>query len=165
VARPSGRRIAGVTVALRPLAADDAAWCDTWLPSLAKSVGCSAGHSAAELLDWARRRTGGRVATIGIDGALAGVAAWHPIDGDARAWIIELVALPAGASRHGTGMKAALAIEQELRARRASRLYAPVPGRHGIAVYFWIRLGYHPLLRPAWPEQRHGFGWMSRDLA
>jgi hypothetical protein len=35
---------------------------------------------------------------------------------------------------------------------------------HGIDVYFWIRLGYHPLLRPEWPCEHAGVGWMLRQL-
>ena len=32
------------------------------------------------------------------------------------------------------------------------------------SVYFWIRLGYHPLLRPEWPCAREGVAWLTREI-
>jgi hypothetical protein len=36
---------------------------------------------------------------------------------------------------------------------------------HGIAMYFWIRLGYRPLMHSEWPCAREGIAWLARDLA
>jgi hypothetical protein len=78
--------------------------------------------------------------------------------------IIELVATPADAARRGAGMRAAALVEGELRSAGARRVYAPAPESHGIAMYFWIRLGYRPLMRPDWPCEREGVAWLVRDL-
>jgi hypothetical protein len=31
-------------------------------------------------------------------------------------------------------------------------------------MYFWIRLGYRPLLRTEWPCERAGVAWLRREL-
>jgi len=69
----------------------------------------------------------------------------------------------------GLGGEAALAIERRLRDGLAvERVYAPVPETRGLAVYFWLRLGYRPLLpsrAPAPPRFATGAGgiWLLRD--
>jgi hypothetical protein len=63
-----------------------------------------------------------------------------------------------------------LTIERHLRGQGIERLYAPVPDGRGLAVYFWLRLGYRPLLTPKapWPlaglseTPRRGI-WMARE--
>jgi hypothetical protein len=71
----------------------------------------------------------------------------------------------------GLGGEAVLAVEREVRARwGAQRCYAPVPDGRGLAVYFWLRLGYRPLThaQAPWPlaglsaEPRRGM-WMVRE--
>jgi hypothetical protein len=61
-------------------------------------------------------------------------------------------------------MAAAALIEGELCATGASRVYAPAPEVHGIAMYFWIRLGYRPLMRGEWPCEHDGVAWLVREL-
>ncbi len=105
-----------------------------------------------------------RLRAIERDGAPAGVVVYtlhRPSRGSAT---IDLVATPADQARRGAGMTAARLVEGEMRAAGISRVYAQAPAAHGIAVYFWIRLGYRPLLRPAWPCERPGVGWMMRDI-
>jgi hypothetical protein len=71
----------------------------------------------------------------------------------------------------GLGGEAGLALEQHLRHRHASeRLYAPVPDGRGLAVYFWLRLGYRPLLTSESPGPLIGLTagsppgiWLMRD--
>ena len=71
----------------------------------------------------------------------------------------------------GLGGEAVLALERHLRARmRVETVYAPVPEARGLAVYFWLRLGYRPLLQAEEPDQRPGLGdealrgiWLARD--
>jgi hypothetical protein len=84
-----------------------------------------------------------------------------PKRGDA---IIELVATPPEHARNGAGGAAAALLEDELRRRGVRRIYAPAPAAHGIAMYFWNRLGYRPLLRGAWPCAHEGVAWLMRDL-
>ena len=70
----------------------------------------------------------------------------------------------------GLGGEAALAIERWLRRGGFKRVLAPVPDVRGLAVYFWLRLGYRALLREEanWPllslndVQPAGI-WMARD--
>ena len=71
----------------------------------------------------------------------------------------------------GLGGEAVLAVEREVRARwGVHRCFAPVPDGRGLAVYFWLRLGYRPLTtaQAPWPlaglsdEPRRGM-WMLRE--
>jgi hypothetical protein len=78
--------------------------------------------------------------------------------------IIGLIATPPEAARRGSGMQAAALLEDELRARGVRTVYAPAHAVHGIAMYFWIRLGYRPLLRGDWPCEREGVAWLMRRL-
>lgn len=39
-----------------------------------------------------------------------------------------------------------------------------VPARNGIALYFWLRLGYRPITDPPW-EQPYPGTWMRRDIS
>jgi hypothetical protein len=61
-------------------------------------------------------------------------------------------------------MSAVALVEDELRSARVDVVYVPAPAVHGIATYFWIRLGYQPILRPDWPCERSGVSWLLRDL-
>jgi hypothetical protein len=71
----------------------------------------------------------------------------------------------------GLGGEAGLAIERHLRARLGSeRFFAPIPDGRGLAVYFWLRLGYRPLLASESPGPLVGLTadppsgiWMLRD--
>jgi len=70
----------------------------------------------------------------------------------------------------GFGGEAALGIERWLRQHGAERVFAPVPDGRGLAVYFWLRLGYRALLRveAPWPlsslnDDRPEGIWMVRD--
>jgi GNAT superfamily N-acetyltransferase len=84
---------------------------------------------------------------------------------------VPLVAVAPQRRFSGLGGEAVLAVEREVRSRRGvQRCYAPVPDGRGLAVYFWLRLGYRPLTtaQAPWPlaglsdEPRRGM-WMVRD--
>lgn len=71
----------------------------------------------------------------------------------------------------GLGGAAALALERHLRLRfGVEKVYAPVPDGRGLAVYFWLRLGYRPLIAAEAPgglvgltsELRPGI-WLVRE--
>jgi hypothetical protein len=88
-----------------------------------------------------------------------------------RAVSMPLVAVAPQRRFSGLGGEAALAVEREARARwGVQRCYAPVPDGRGLAVYFWLRLGYRPLThaQAPWPlaglsdEPRRGM-WMLRE--
>ncbi len=73
----------------------------------------------------------------------------------------------------GLGGEAGLALEQRLRQKLGvAKVYAPVPEGRGLAVYFWLRLGFRPLSAADSPgpplgltdESKPGI-WMLRDEA
>jgi len=67
--------------------------------------------------------------------------------------------------RLGTGHRSALALETRLPAS-IRRVYVSIPARLGLALYFWLRLGYRPLTQrdwPAAPDDAPGV-WMVREL-
>jgi GNAT superfamily N-acetyltransferase len=83
---------------------------------------------------------------------------------------LPLVAVAPQRRFSGLGGEAVLAVEREVRSRwGVQRCYAPVPDGRGLAVYFWLRLGYRPLThaQAPWPlaglssEPRRGM-WMLR---
>jgi GNAT superfamily N-acetyltransferase len=84
---------------------------------------------------------------------------------------VPLVAVAPERRFSGRGGEAVLAVEREARARwGVKRCFAPVPDNRGLAVYFWLRLGYRPLTtsEAPWPlaglsdEPRRGM-WMVRE--
>jgi hypothetical protein len=152
-----------VNVALRSLVPDDAAWLDAWLPVVASRVGYDATDAAA-LLERARRERSLRLRIIEREGTPAGIAVYHLNTPKRGAALFELIATPAEHARHGAGMTAAALAEDDMRATGVRVAYAPAPAIHGISLYFWIRLGYAPLLRPEWPCARVGVAWLRRWL-
>lgn len=70
----------------------------------------------------------------------------------------------------GLGGEAGLALDRWLRSTGYQKVYAPVPDGRGLAVYFWLRLGFRPLMTPESPGALHGLSqepvrgiWMLRD--
>ncbi|TAK58004.1 MAG: hypothetical protein EPO22_11495 [Dehalococcoidia bacterium] len=155
-----------MNVALRPLEDGDVAWLDGWLGGVAAGVGYETGAESPG--EWLRGRLARErrlhVDVIGRDGHAAGVVIYRARATRRSAAIIELVATPTSEARRGTGMAAAALVEELLRAEGVRTIYAPAPAVHGIDVYFWIRLGYRPLPRDAWPCAIDAVAWMRRDL-
>ena len=149
-----------MTVSLRDASADDALWLDRWLPAVAESVGYAwpSEFESSSSHDRANRV----VRVIEADGERVGVAIAR-IQRD-KPTIIEIVATPQEHARRGYGMRAAALIEHEFASLGVREIYAPAPAAHGIAMYFWIRLGYAPLARDAWPCDRDGVAWLSRRI-
>lgn len=152
-----------MSIALRELAENDGAWLDTWLPTVAQVVGYETTTSAA-LTSRLRDERGLRVSVIERDGERVGLVAYTlnaPKRASAR---FDLVATPAEHARKGAGMIAAALVEDEMRASGVRLAYAPAAAMHGISMYFWIRLGYAPLLKTEWPCQQEGVAWLRRSL-
>ena len=147
-----------MTVALRAVSPADRASLRAWLPATAAAAGYP---GDAETL--IAPRTGHETRIIERDGAVAGVICWRQERRSSDA-IIELVATPPEHARRGSGLRAAALIEGVLRDADVRRIYAPASAAHGISVYFWIRLGYRPLLRGEWPCAVDGVAWLVRDL-
>ncbi len=151
---------AGVTLELAALSLDDLDWLEGWFPTVAASVGYV--HTSEEVVAPDGRALHAR--KIVADGVAAGVIVWRVRHVDIREAIVEFVGVPSALARVGIGLRAASLLEDELRALGVHTLYAPAPAMHGIALYFWIRLGYRPLLRDAWPSSRDGVAWLSRRI-
>ncbi len=156
-----------MNVALREIADGDAAWLDTWLGAVAESVGYDAiniADAAASLVGRLRAEPSLRARIIERDGAAAGAVVYRLHAPRRDASVIEFVGTPPAEARRGSGMAAAAVIEREIREAGTKIVYVPAPDRHGIAVYFWIRLGYRPLPSAEWPCLRAGVAWMARRL-
>jgi hypothetical protein len=151
-----------VNVRLRDLAREDAAWLDTWLAECASSVA----------YDEIKRDEPSRSLFARVNDSVTRVrvieAASEPVGvvvfSTSRPAMIEFVGVQPSSARRGYGQVGATLAEDDLHNASATSIYVPAPAVHGIAVYFWIRLGYHPLLKPEWPCERKGVAWMRRDL-
>lgn len=150
-------------ITLRPLTTDDATFLDPWLPTAAAIVAHDP-TTTANLLSRAKRTATLRLRLIERNATPVGIVIYRlntPKHGSA---IFDLIATPAHEARRGTGMTAATLAEAELRAANIHTAYAPASASHGISMYFWIRLGYAPQLRPHWPCTREGTAWLRRSL-
>jgi RimJ/RimL family protein N-acetyltransferase len=93
-----------------------------------------------------------------------------PSEGDAS---ISFLAMDPARRFRGLGGEAGLALERHGRERLGlRRFYAGVPEGRGLAVYFWLRLGYRPLAASEAPEALIGLTatgvpgiWMVREQA
>ena len=91
-----------------------------------------------------------------------------PAPGDAT---ISFLAVQPERRYRGLGGETGLALERLVRERLgARRVYAGVPEGRGLAVYFWLRLGYRPLGIVEAPSATLGLGdvslpgiWMLRE--
>jgi GNAT superfamily N-acetyltransferase len=106
-----------------------------------------------------------------VAGEALGLVVLLPDRPEPGAVSIPLVAVAPQRRFSGLGGEAVLAVEREVRSRwDVQRCYAPVPDGRGLAVYFWLRLGYRPLTtaQAPWPlaglseEPRRGI-WMLRE--
>jgi hypothetical protein len=154
-------------VRLRAFSPVDAAWLDGWLGAVAAGVGYEAidhvepSSSLIQRLRDERWLCARIIEREGVDAGIVLYRAHEPRQGDG---MFELVAAPAGEARWGSGMMGATVAEREMLELGVRTVYAPAPEVHGIAVYFWIRLGYAPLQRAEWPCERAGTLWLRRDL-
>lgn len=148
-----------MNVDLRPLIAGDLPSLDAWLPSVAASVGYDAARITVDAPPEHPRTT-----IVLRDDEVIGVTVHARLSKRPRSAVIEFVGITPAHARRGCGHRAATLLEESLRAAGVRRIYAPAPAAHGIDVYFWIRLGYRPLLRPDWPCALDGVAWLCRDL-
>jgi hypothetical protein len=111
------------------------------------------------------------VLIAGADGAPLGLAVILPDVPVSGAVALPFLAIEPQRRFRGLGGEASLALERHLRRRLGTeRFYAPVPDGRGLAVYFWLRLGYRPLLTSLEPAPVAGLNpqpgsgiWMLRD--
>lgn len=84
---------------------------------------------------------------------------------------IPLIAIAPPERFRGLGGEAGLALERRIVDRWAvGRVLAPIPEGRGLAVYFWLRLGYRPVIGAEAPWPPGGLAnkaprgiWMARD--
>jgi GNAT superfamily N-acetyltransferase len=83
---------------------------------------------------------------------------------------VPFLSIEPGRRFQGLGGEAGLALDRWLRGKGYGSVYAPVPDGRGLAVYFWLRLGFRPLTSPQWPRPLIGLSqepvrgiWMLRD--
>jgi ribosomal protein S18 acetylase RimI-like enzyme len=156
--------MARADVTLGPLDAPAADALATWTPRVAAAVGFPPLASEDAVRGLARETDlrVWRIDVAGEDQPAGVVLAREPRNGDAQ---ILFVALRPELCRRGLGHRAALLAEERLAAAGARRVLAAVSARHGLSVYFWLRLGYRPLLSSAWPAcDVPDAGWMARAL-
>ncbi|HEY8491760.1 MAG TPA: hypothetical protein VIO14_12295 [Dehalococcoidia bacterium] len=159
---------AGPRVRLRPLAEGDRPLVEPWLAEAAAAVrGRGAPREPCGFQELVRALAAdGWSALFALDlgdGEPSGLLGCQLApDGD---WCtFTFAALRAGRRVTGYGGEAVLALERRLReAGLAARFRAGVPHGNGLAVYFWLRIGYRPLLRSAWEAGfAPGRTWMVR---
>jgi ribosomal protein S18 acetylase RimI-like enzyme len=146
---------------LRPLRASDLPALSDWLPRTAAELGCD--RWADEQALRGALATAGKLLYSDERGeAFVAYATHTPLPHSAR---IDLLAVAPGRRRLGSGSRAALALERRL-ARSIERVYVLVPSRLGLALYFWLRLGYRPLTQRDWPAapDTDTSAWMMREL-
>ena len=145
----------------------DASWLDGWLAPVAASVSydeIDGARSGASLLERLRVERGLRAQIIVRACDDVGLVVYRVGAPKRDAAIVEIVATPHALARRGSGMSAVALVEDGLRTEGMRMVYVPTPAVHGIATYFWIRLGYRPLMRGDWPCERAGVAWLAREL-
>lgn len=145
---------------LTPSQADSLAWAPAALApewSLTELLGHCASGEASLISDASGEPIGAAVALID-----------RPQTGDAS---VPFIAIDPSRRFRGLGGEAGLMLERHLRAHRGvRRLFACVPDGRGLAVYFWLRLGYRPLQTSESPGPLIGLAgtsppgiWMLRE--
>ncbi len=146
---------------LRTIRASDEPSLAAWLPDVAKAIGCDRWSNE----DAVRAAVVADDTLLYHDGAgeaFVSFAVHAPKRNAAR---IELLAVAPNERRLGIGGRAAQALEKRL-TKSVERIYIAVPARLGLALYFWLRLGYRPLTQREWPEPPAATPatWMVREL-
>ncbi len=142
-------RTEGARVHLRPLAEEDA--------PVIEPLQAEAGRSGVE---------GGTlvITRIGEDLPI-GVLEYRFDDRAGGSATIVWVALAVEARRRGLGVDAVLRFEEEAMRRWGVRQFRThVSVQQGLALYFWLRLGYRPL-GPELDEQGHNVMRMAREVS
>ncbi len=138
----------------------DAERLATWLPDVAAEAGWA---------DWAdpdalsRSIHNSQVLTDESSTAFLAFELTSPVPNAAR---VDFLGVSPEQRRLGIGGRTALALELRLRGK-AKSIYTLVPASIGLALYFWLRLGYKPLTQGDWPATPQSAApsvWMKREL-
>jgi GNAT superfamily N-acetyltransferase len=146
---------------LRQLRDSDVPTLLDWLPRVAKAIECDRWSGEAALRDAIGRSD---VLQFSDEAGAAFVAytIGAPRRNVAR---IDLIAVAPERRRLGIGGRAALTLERRLE-KSVRQVYVSVPARIGLALYFWLRLGYRPLTKAEWPMAPGDAPstWLVREL-
>ena len=131
----------------------------SWLPDVATAAECQPWADSTALAELT-----GKPGVLTNDARTAFLA-YELRSPEANAARVTFLAVAPDERRLGIGGQAALAVERRLRGK-AKRLYVVVPSSIGLALYFWLRLGYKPLERANWPEPPANppAVWMVQEL-
>jgi hypothetical protein len=157
-------------LAIRPYRASDDPTLEAWFPEAQTAAfGSSFAPSCSwrEFKEtWLEATPAGRlnVFFVGGDAAPVGIALWHYGTSGRADAIVCLLALAKPNRGWGLGTEAAYLLEKEI---LAARTFVQIPASNGLSVYFWLRLGYHPLLKAQQelPLLQEGGMWMVRPAA
>lgn len=142
---------------IRPIDAERLA---TWLPGVAAEAGWAAWADPDSI---SRLVHDPQVLTDDSSTAFLAFELASPVQSAAR---VDFLAVSPEKRRLGIGGRTALALERRLRGK-AERVYTLVPSSIGLALYFWLRLGYQPLTQGEWPAAPKSAApsiWMKREL-
>lgn len=146
---------------LRRIRKSDVPVLAEWLPAVSSQIGCDRWAAPDTIRD-----------AVGQDGIFAideggplGVLSLELDAPEKASASIRMLAVEPARRRLGFGGRAALALERRLR-KSVRRIYVLVPARIGLALYFWLRLGYQPLTHEQFapPPQSGPALWMVRNL-
>jgi ribosomal protein S18 acetylase RimI-like enzyme len=132
---------------------------EQWVPAVARAAGCGRWAQAAALQ---RRATNDHTLLYRDRSGLAYVRYSTSTTGPLAH--IDFLAVAPEHRRLGIGSRAVLALERRLR-RKVKQIVVGLPDHLGLAFYFWLRLGFRPLLQHEWPAESEGtMAWLVREL-
>jgi ribosomal protein S18 acetylase RimI-like enzyme len=146
-------------VPLRALRQSDLQAIEEWLPEVVATSGYYQSHG--EML---RDVMNSSTSLLYEDQAGSAFLSFHEHAPTPQAASIDFIAVRPDQRRRGIAGRAALELEQRM-ASSHRHCYVVVPSAAGLALYFWLRLGYRPLLKGSWPRRPSETAvWMIRGL-
>lgn len=144
--------LCGSRVALRPLRPEDAPAVEPWLAEAVAAIdGVRPTAATPASLSAFREVAAGRWPGAAIDVIIAdrhgvnGLLVWRIRSASSRAGPaveIDALAIRAGLRNLGYGAEAVLCLEA---VHPSATMLAAVPRLNGLAIYFWLRMGYRPV--------------------
>ncbi len=131
----------------------------SWLPDVAELAGCPRWAVTDALVEVASS------SQVLINEDASAFIAFQTAAPEPDSAQVDFLAVAPEQRRLGIGGRMALGVERRLK-KKAKRLYALVPASIGLALYFWLRLGYRPLPRNDSPSVSSGDTsvWMVRSI-
>jgi RimJ/RimL family protein N-acetyltransferase len=133
-------------ITLRPAKRADLAHIEQWYEEAAATVR-SGRHDPDDTLERRASEAGDRLLVVALKGEDEPVGLLeYCADDPARAWLrTAFVAIVPGRRGFGYGSEAVRALEgRAATSRGVTSFLAEIDPRNGLALYFWLRLGYRP---------------------